>query len=113
MNQKKALVLGGGGVTGIAWMTGLLYGLSENGFTLADFSCVYGTSAGSTVGAQITSGLSLAQLYQRQIDSKLQNHELTPKLNKLSFQWCTSITVSVLIATTSYSIISQRTLCPK
>lgn len=84
MNNNNSLVLGGGGVTGIAWMTGLLHALSESGLQLSNFNSVYGTSAGSTVGAQITSGLSLEQLYQRQVDSKLQNHELTPKLNKLS-----------------------------
>jgi NTE family protein len=30
--NDRALVLGGGGVAGIAWMTGLLFGLSEEGF---------------------------------------------------------------------------------
>ena len=53
---SRALVLGGGGVTGIAWMTGLLAGLAEAGTDLTSADLVVGTSAGSVVGAQILSG---------------------------------------------------------
>ena len=45
---KCALVLGGGGVAGIAWMTGSLLGLSEGGADLRDIAyLLIGTSAGS------------------------------------------------------------------
>ncbi len=65
---KKALVLGGGGITGIAWETGLLAGLAEAGVDLTTADRVIGTSAGSIVGAQITcSDLSIEELYQRQL----------------------------------------------
>jgi NTE family protein len=64
---RQALVLGGGGVTGIAWMTGLLAGLAEAGTDLATADLVVGTSAGSVVGAQILSDITLEELYAAQL----------------------------------------------
>jgi NTE family protein len=63
----KALVLGGGGTTGIAWEMGLLLGLHKVGIGVTDADLIIGTSAGSVVGAQITSGLNLEDLYALQI----------------------------------------------
>jgi NTE family protein len=65
--SARALVLGGGGVTGIAWETGLLAGLAEAGIDLTSADLVVGTSAGSIVGAQILSGVSLKDLYNTQL----------------------------------------------
>jgi NTE family protein len=65
--QERALVLGGGGVTGVAWELGLLAGLAELGVDLTDADLVVGTSAGSVVGADVTSGVSLAELYEAQL----------------------------------------------
>ena len=62
-----ALVLGGGGITGIAWMLGILKGLRDGGVDLTDAGTVIGTSAGSVVGAQITSGHDLDDLYAEQL----------------------------------------------
>jgi len=62
----KALVLGGGGITGIAWEIGILAGLTERGVDLTDADLVIGTSAGSVVGVDIRSGASLADLYRFQ-----------------------------------------------
>jgi NTE family protein len=59
----KALVLGGGGVTGIAWEIGILAGLAEAGLDLTDADLVIGTSAGSVVGVDVCSGTPLADLY--------------------------------------------------
>lgn len=64
---ERALVLGGGGVTGVAWETGLLLGLAEVGLDLARAQLFVGTSAGSVVAAQITSGATLDQLYAAQV----------------------------------------------
>jgi NTE family protein len=64
---RRALVLGGGGVTGIAWETGLLQGLAEAGVDLTSADLVVGTSAGSVVGAQILSGVTLPDLYLDQL----------------------------------------------
>jgi len=76
--NDRALVLGGGGVAGIAWMTGLLFGLSENGVDLGDAELILGTSAGSAVAAQLGCPISLEELYRRQVDPALQTREITP-----------------------------------
>ncbi|WP_405878231.1 hypothetical protein OG762_05890 [Streptomyces sp. NBC_01136] len=48
----------------------MLYGLAEAGVDLSDADVVIGTSAGSSVGAQLTSGkLTMSQLYERQLGS--------------------------------------------
>ncbi|HVB75124.1 MAG TPA: patatin-like phospholipase family protein, partial [Ktedonobacteraceae bacterium] len=65
--QTKALVLGGGGTTGIAWEMGIILGLHDGGIDVIDAGLVVGTSAGSVVGAQITSGFPLEDLYTRQL----------------------------------------------
>jgi len=77
--QGKALVLGGGGVVGIAWMTGLLFGLAECDVNLGDADTIIGTSAGATVAAQIGSDLSFADLFARQVDPEQQSQELVPE----------------------------------
>jgi NTE family protein len=65
--MSSALVLGGGGITGIAWEIGVLRGLELAGVDLSDADLVVGTSAGSVVGAQLTSGAPLEQLYDAQL----------------------------------------------
>lgn len=65
--QTKALVLGGGGTTGIAWEMGILLGLHDGGIDVSGADLVVGTSAGSVVGAQITSGHPLEDFYARQL----------------------------------------------
>lgn len=54
---KRALVLGGGGTTGIAWMTGLAAALGAEGIHLTEADLFIGTSAGSVVGTQLAYGL--------------------------------------------------------
>lgn len=76
--KQRALVLGGGGVAGIAWETGVLAGLAEAGVHVTRANHVIGTSAGAAVAYQLASGLPLAELFQRQADPALQNPELTP-----------------------------------
>lgn len=66
---ERALVLGGGGITGIAWQTGFLAGLASQGVDIvSNAGLVVGTSAGSTVAGQILSGRGIAALYHDQID---------------------------------------------
>jgi NTE family protein len=62
----KALVLGGGGLTGIAWETGILAGLAERGVDLSDADLVVGTSAGSVVGVDVRTGKPLDELFKAQ-----------------------------------------------
>jgi NTE family protein len=64
---RRALVLGAGGETGIAWEVGLLAGLAGRGVDLTAADLVVGTSAGAGVAATINSGVSLAILYERQL----------------------------------------------
>ncbi|MFC8511824.1 patatin-like phospholipase family protein [Streptomyces sp. NPDC057257] len=75
---RRGLVLGGGGVAGIAWETGLLAGLAEGGVDVLGADLFVGTSAGSTVAAQVTSGTPLKKLLERQLDPALQAPELSP-----------------------------------
>jgi NTE family protein len=67
-DQRAALVLGGGGITGIAWEIGVLAGLAEAGVDLTGADLVVGTSAGSVVGAQVTGGADLETLFARQLE---------------------------------------------
>src|ERR1700729_1605547 len=76
MTNGQALVLGGGGVAGIAWMTGLLAGLADAGQDVTGADVVIGTSAGANVAAQVGSGLSLAELLARQVEPARQSREL-------------------------------------
>ncbi len=66
-DQRTALVLGGGGITGIAWEIGLLAGLADAGVDLSGADLVVGTSAGSVVGARLGTGEDLAEMYARQL----------------------------------------------
>ncbi|MGY1618212.1 patatin-like phospholipase family protein [Geodermatophilus sp. SYSU D00691] len=67
-SQRTALVLGGGGITGIAWEIGVLAGLAEAGVDLTGADLVVGTSAGSVVGAQVTCGGAPEFLFERQLE---------------------------------------------
>ncbi len=60
---RRALVLGGGGVTGLAWETGLLKGLRDAGVDLTEADLIVGTSAGAILGARIRAGRTLDELY--------------------------------------------------
>jgi NTE family protein len=59
---SRALVLGGGGVTGIAWEIGVLAGLAASGVDLTIATAVFGTSAGAFVGAAVACGYDLEAL---------------------------------------------------
>ena len=53
--SERALVLGGGGASGNAWAIGVITGLFDAGLEVTEADLIIGTSAGSTVAAQITS----------------------------------------------------------
>ncbi len=61
----RALVLGGGGVAGIAWEVGVLSALQDAGVDLDAADLVVGTSAGSVVGSFVRAG-AVAQAYEQQ-----------------------------------------------
>ncbi len=60
-------MLGGGGVTGVAWEIGVLAGLAARGVQLTAADLLVGTSAGSVVGAQLAWGADPAKLYEEQL----------------------------------------------
>lgn len=76
--KDRAVVLGGGGVAGIAWMTGLLLGLSEKGIDLRTAELTVATSAGATLAAQLGSKTSLKGLFRRMANPAAQTREITP-----------------------------------
>ncbi|OIH85866.1 patatin [Arthrobacter sp. UCD-GKA] len=59
--NERALVLGGGGSAGNAWLIGAIAGLLAAGLDVTDADVLIGTSAGATAAAQI-SGASPARL---------------------------------------------------
>jgi NTE family protein len=81
MPEGQALVLGGGGVAGIAWMTGLLAGLADAGRDVTGADLIVGTSAGAAVAAQVASGLPLDELFARQTEPALQAREISAELD--------------------------------
>jgi NTE family protein len=52
---ERALVLGGGGSAGNAWVIGVIAGLFAAGLDVTEADLVIGTSAGSTAAVQVTS----------------------------------------------------------
>lgn len=69
--SRRALVLGGGGVAGIAWETGVLCGIADASPAAArlllDSDVLVGTSAGSAVAAALSSGRTPQDLFARQV----------------------------------------------
>jgi NTE family protein len=92
----RALVLGGGGVAGIAWETGVLTGLADGGVDVTGADLVVGTSAGSTVAAQITSGDSLEDLFGRLVEPAGGSGELTAPASLASLEqfWIDAVTTA-------------------
>ena len=88
--MSDALVLGGGGVAGIAWITGLLLGLDESGQDVTRAELIVGTSAGSTVAAQLGSDVGLQELYARQFEPELQTPEIMVEMDLES--WVAELT---------------------
>jgi NTE family protein len=85
-NKSKALVLSGGGITGIAWELGVLMGLKDGGVDVTDAELVVGTSAGSSVGAQITSSLILEELYSFQLKPMEETKERPTEFDVAKFR---------------------------
>jgi NTE family protein len=61
-HSRTALVLGGGGSAGNAWLIGVIAGLYEAGLDLTGADLIIGTSAGSTAGAQVSRGIRPTEL---------------------------------------------------
>lgn len=85
----RALVLGGGGIAGIGWETGVLFGLADAGVDLSAADVVIGTSAGAAVGAQLLSGTPLAEIYDRHVFPEGPSTEIAAELDvdKMVNEW--------------------------
>ena len=59
---ERALVLGGGGSAGNAWVIGVIAGLADAGLDVTTADLTIGTSSGSTTAAQIA-GATPGELY--------------------------------------------------
>ena len=55
--RERALVLGGGGASGNAWVIGVIAGLFDAGMNVTESDLIVGTSAGATAAAQLTSAI--------------------------------------------------------
>jgi len=61
----RALVLGGGGVVGLAWEAGIVAGLLDEGVDLREADAIVGTSAGSLMGTRLAAGQDVRQAEHR------------------------------------------------
>lgn len=83
----RAIVLGGGGVTGIAWEIGVLTGLAAAGVDLAA-DAVIGTSAGAFAGAALAAGADLENQYARQHGPAEHEHDVVVgRRLRLAWAW--------------------------
>lgn len=64
----RAVVLGGGGAPGLAWMIGYLHGAREAGIDLADATFTVGTSAGSVAATLLLTPHALEGAFARLTD---------------------------------------------
>jgi NTE family protein len=93
--MKRALVLAGGGVAGIAWELGVLRGIQEvdpdlqSSLFAADL--IVGTSAGSAVAAQITSGTALEDLYAAQLTGTSNEIEVNVNMEDLMARFTAAV----------------------
>ena len=67
--MSRALVLGGGGATGVAWLIGVLQGMAEGGVDTHQADLVIGTSAGSIVGARLADGQDFETMAKDQLNN--------------------------------------------
>ena len=97
-DMKNALILAGGGVAGIAWELGVLRGLQDTDPGLAArvlaADLVVGTSAGSAVAAQITSGVPLDDLYGRQLSETSAEIEVQLDMEQLLARFTAAVSAT-------------------
>jgi NTE family protein len=91
----NALVLAGGGVAGIAWELGVLRGIADADADLAariiGADVVVGTSAGSSVAAQITAPATLDDLYAAQLRAETAEIEVELDLQEMFQRYAAAI----------------------
>ncbi|PYY32822.1 hypothetical protein DEJ16_13445 [Curtobacterium sp. MCJR17_055] len=81
----RAVVLGGGGVAGIAWELGVLSALEDAGVDLGAADLVVGTSAGSVVGTFLRSG-GVRGAYEQQLSPLPTTYEEPARVDAAEFE---------------------------
>lgn len=79
--HERALVLAGGGVTGVAWELGVLVGLHDGGLDVRAVDRIVGTSAGSVVGTLVSSDVDFETLFAAQFVPPEQSAERAMTVN--------------------------------
>jgi NTE family protein len=82
---RRALVLGGGGSTGNAWLIGVVAGLFDAGVDVTTADLTVGTSAGSTAAAQL-SGATPTELYAAILAATPPQHKQAQSKQAQSYQ---------------------------
>lgn len=82
-----ALVLGGGGPVGGAWLTGVLAGLTDAGIDLGQADVIIGTSAGAVFGSRLACGQPPRELYERQLSGADRIELRVTAAQTLRFLW--------------------------
>jgi NTE family protein len=102
MTTRHGLVLAGGGLAGIAWETGILRGIADEApaavEALLGADVLLGTSAGSTVAAQIGSGVGIDELYARQTAETSYEIDSGVDIDDITELFITAMTVPGLTA---------------
>jgi NTE family protein len=75
MLSEATVVMGAGGPWGVAWMTGLLFGLEEKGVEVRHPGSMIGSSAGAILGARLGTGLPLHAFYELEISLQEQTRQ--------------------------------------
>lgn len=78
MKHDTTLVLGGGGIAGLGWFAGVIWGLFEEGVDIRSADHMIGTSAGSATAVQLRSAQSTEALFAQQTDPALIKEEPAP-----------------------------------
>jgi NTE family protein len=75
----RAVILGGGGITGIAWEIGVICGLRDRDVDLSTADALIGTSAGAFAATEIASGVDLETRYREQFEEA--THEIAATMS--------------------------------
>lgn len=79
--MNRGLILGGGGVLGLAWEIGVLHGLASGGIDLLGVSEVIGTSAGAFAGSALLDQRGISWAYERQVSASVQEVPVASSLD--------------------------------
>ncbi|HEX2909951.1 MAG TPA: patatin-like phospholipase family protein [Chloroflexia bacterium] len=84
--MQRALVLAGGGVSGVAWEIGVLTALDRAGIDIANADLIVGTSAGSVVGTLVAGETPFDKAFASQLVPAEQSSERNVDFDPTQFQ---------------------------